>query len=1282
MEKKMYSLKKSLALATVVLTAAVLGTGCSSKTENTPQTANAKIAVSSAAVQGDIQSIQLSITDVAPPGAPGAGFPITALLTKSAAGNVWTANVTGIPAAPAPGNTRYFQATAFSGPNATGTTLYQGVAPATVIAGQTAQVTILLQEVNPPAGPSNYAPVIDTLTSTAAFLLPGQGGSFTVTAHDPDDPTHLNRPQFNGEPLAYQWSAACDNGTLNIASPTSATTAFTAPNVPSAICTVSIKVSETALANNSSVTTFFTVTVNGNFGSAQIFAFPNSAPIVTVRGDFRYYFFTDSAPGAIPAEQGDLFFHATDPDGDNVRFNLSGVCSDSGFDATGVLTAPTVPIDPTNFSAVMLVTTTGGSVAPPTADSYDFNPTFGYPTPAVARYADPKASCQFKIQVSDLCTAGDCGPAGSQGSKPDGADRGGSTSGFLNASAPAQPKRAPTILRVNVPNQDGGPVPGTPNSWDPQKFVVVQPGVTVNLSLDAEDTFEAGPLTIAGVCNLGTLTTVGTTQPGGVKTLHWDGTYTAPATLASDMNCVLTVTSTASGLGTATTIRFAGTDPCIGQPDGTACDDHNACTSGTTCLAGHCGGGTTVTCTASDQCHVAGTCDPNTGTCSNPAATDGTSCNADSNGCTVNDSCQAGVCNAGAAAVCNTPPNTFCFGGAGVCTSTGNNSFTCGYTPTTGAACTAANATAKCSGTNIFSSFACEATGVCVGQSPVACTSSQCTTGGSCDPASGGCAGGTNKPNGTTCDDGLACTTGDNCQNGVCASGGPACPAGQSCTEPVPPQTGPQCKGTSVVAQVAKRLDLSTSVGLGIDTAGNSYVTGTLVTPAKTFDGTVLTSAGAGDAFIGSYDASGNKRWVENFGDASDQQPASLAVGSVAGNTLLANGRFSGAIGSVNAGAATWDYLLFLNASTGAITASKSIDTDLSGAIFAVGSNPNLDIYAVCGKATKLALDTSAGAPGTTWATVAGANTYGGLTDIVIGLYDKTGALLWAKQIGTAADEECDSVTIDDVGNVIAAGKYSGSGNLTLAGATPLPNPGSSFRKHIWVAKFNGTTGAGMAQTSFGGGAGSHQVYGIALDASGNIFIGGSFSNNLPFDGTTHGTTACTTGAAGCLSSDGGADGFVAKLDSSFNPLWATRIGVSTADDLIKGVAVDSQGNVTVGGLLNGSATWSNLTPTTVATTPTTDPNLTSAGGSASSFIVKLPGGTGLFSSAAATVTGNATTSNTNHVAINAKGAGTVKDAVSFAGEFAGGTLNFGGSSSAITSPSGASTFLVFAKEQ
>ena len=68
-------------------------------------------------------------------------------------------------------------------------------------------------------------------------------------------------------------------------------------------------------------------------------------------------------------------------------------------------------------------------------------------------------------------------------------------------------------------------------------------------------------------------------------------------------------------------------DPATGtcsnppKPDGTACNDGNACTQTESCQGGICVGVNPVVCTASDQCHTVGTCDPATGQCSNPAKT-------------------------------------------------------------------------------------------------------------------------------------------------------------------------------------------------------------------------------------------------------------------------------------------------------------------------------------------------------------------------------------------------------------------------------------------------------------------------------------------------------------------------------------------------------------------------------------------------------------------------------------------------------------------------------------
>jgi hypothetical protein len=742
---------------------------------------------------------------------------------------------------------------------------------------------------------------------------------------------------------------------------------------------------------------------------------------------------------------------------------------------------------------------------------------------------------------------------------------------------------------------------------------------------------------------------------------------------------------------------------------------------------------------------VAGVCDPATGACSNPAALDGTSCDADSNGCTDHDHCSAGTCVAGAPGVCATPPGQ-CWEAVGACSSTGPESFECSYAPKlAGEGCDDAD---PCTQVD-----ACDGAGHCVGADPVTCTGlDACHLAGACDSWTGFCSNPA-APDDTPCDDGDACTRVDVCRSGVCqgtfrvscrppgrceasigcdpssglcaiayqapgaacddgractgtasqpdqcdgagacVGGAPACGAGKPCREPVAPQTGPQCADTRIVPQVAKLLELATLAGLAMDGAGSTYATGTLTLPAKSFDGTTLASAGAGDVFVGKYDASGALQWALSYGDASDQQPAGITVGDLQSSRVLASGRFSGSLGPLAAGAARWDYLLFLNASTGAIATARSVDTG-SGAILATGANPALGLFAVCGKADKLALDTTGGSPGSTWATVAGAGTYGGATDILVGLYGADGTLRWAKQIGTTADEECDAITVDDAGNVVAAGKYSGSGNLLLAGSTPLPNPGSAFRRHIWVARFDGVTGAGLAQRSFGGGNGQHQPNAVSVDAAGNVFIAGYFSYSLPFGAATGGgATSCTAGTNGCLASAGGLDGFVAKLDPSLAPIWMTRIGDAAADDAVRGLAIDSSGDPVVGGLLNGTSTASTITPTTAETAPVSDgPScvpgtpgtcaLTSAGPAASSFVAKLPGATGLFDPAAGRMTGDAITSNTNRVAVNAKGTGAVLDAVSFGGELAGGTLDFGTAASPlpVTPPSGAATFLVIGR--
>jgi streptogramin lyase len=201
--------------------------------------------------------------------------------------------------------------------------------------------------------------------------------------------------------------------------------------------------------------------------------------------------------------------------------------------------------------------------------------------------------------------------------------------------------------------------------------------------------------------------------------------------------------------------------------NGTACTDGSACTRTDTCQAGACVGSNPVVCTASDQCHVPGVCNPASGACSNPAAANGTACT-DANACTQRDSCQAGVCVGGSPVVC--AANDQCHV-AGVCD------------PVTGACSNpaAANGTPCTDGNACTRTDTCQA-GACAGGNPVVCAASdQCHAAGACNPANGTCSS-PPAPDGTSCTDGNACTRGDACRAGACVGGPPVtCAASDQC---------------------------------------------------------------------------------------------------------------------------------------------------------------------------------------------------------------------------------------------------------------------------------------------------------------------------------------------------------------------------------------------------------------------------------------------------------------------------------------------------------------------
>jgi len=196
---------------------------------------------------------------------------------------------------------------------------------------------------------------------------------------------------------------------------------------------------------------------------------------------------------------------------------------------------------------------------------------------------------------------------------------------------------------------------------------------------------------------------------------------------------------------------------CLHANNQLPCNDNNGCTLGDTCAAGICTPTTSSPCNDGNPCTTE-TCDPTTGDCS---ALDNTApCN-DGDVCTTGDTCAAGDCQPGGALACadgNPCTEDTCVAQSG-----------CVFLP---------NA-ATCSDNNVCTEADGCSGGTCVPGAARPCGDGNACTDDSCVPASG-CA---NTTNNAACNDGNACTSSDACAVGLCAGVTLTCDDGNLCTD-------------------------------------------------------------------------------------------------------------------------------------------------------------------------------------------------------------------------------------------------------------------------------------------------------------------------------------------------------------------------------------------------------------------------------------------------------------------------------------------------------------------
>ncbi|PHR12801.1 MAG: hypothetical protein COA40_07975 [Aequorivita sp.] len=175
-----------------------------------------------------------------------------------------------------------------------------------------------------------------------------------------------------------------------------------------------------------------------------------------------------------------------------------------------------------------------------------------------------------------------------------------------------------------------------------------------------------------------------------------------------------------------------------------------------------------------------------------------------------------------------------------------------------------------------------------------------------------------------------------------------------------------------------------------------------------------------------------------------------------------------------------------------------------------------------------------------------------GSRDIFISKLNATGDFIWANQLGGTTDEIANSITADAAGNIYITGNFEGTADFDPS-ASPF-NLTSIGMDDIFIVKLN--TAGNFLWAKQIGGTSPDLGYGIITDASGSVYITGTFEGTVDFDP-----------GAGVfnLSSAVFNDAFICKLDSAGNFIWAKQFaGTSSVNS--NGINIDSSGNIYVAG--------------------------------------------------------------------------------------------------------------------
>ena len=354
------------------------------------------------------------------------------------------------------------------------------------------------------------------------------------------------------------------------------------------------------------------------------------------------------------------------------------------------------------------------------------------------------------------------------------------------------------------------------------------------------------------------------------------------------------------------------------------------------------------------------------------------------------------------------------------------------------------------------------------------------------------------------------------------------------------------------------------SYGVNVDGSGNVYITGI------TFSKTGIATSGAyqtsyaggassynsGDAFLAKFSSSGSRQWSTYFGGSNYDEGTGVCtdlngnvyISGITGSTdqIATNGAYETAFGYGVSTGGSDGFIAKFN-SNGAIKWAtyfggpgdnqiNRIATDASGAVYITGLTNS-----TAGIATNSAFLTAI---------------QGGY-DMFLAKFDSTGGIGWATYYGGSGYDYSEGLVVDKSSNIYIGGYTQSFSGIATKGAFLTKHNNTKNSYDGCLVKFDSS--GSLKWGTYYGNAGNEEVYNLALDDSGNVYITGS----------SGACTGISTPDAYQTTCHGGQNAFIAKFNGNGKRGYGTFFGSGTESG--SAISLDHFGNVYLTGSTQSS---------------------------------------------------------------------------------------------------------------